>query len=129
MEQTLPQTFLLRELHVYGVSIIIGRRTGKLLYVGVRNKHCHACATEMEADVIVEGFLEAERVHGVRYMKFVGDGDSPMYPALVQNVPVRGYAIGKLECAKHACKCYHGALECLVQENPSYKGSGRLTQK
>ncbi len=87
-------------------------------------------SSEMEADVIVEEFLEAERVHGVRYMKFLGDGDSPVYPALVQNVPVRGHAIGKLECANHACRCYHGVLERLVQENPSsYKGSGRLTQK
>ncbi len=83
----------------------------------------------MEADIIVEGFLEAERVHGVRYMKFVGDGDSSVNPTLVQNVPVWGHAIRKLECANHACKCCCGAFERPVQENPSYKGSGRLTQK
>ena len=84
----------------------------------------------MEADIIVIGFLEAERVHGVRYMKFVCDGDSPVYPALVQNGPVRGNAVRKLECTNHACRCYWGVFECLVQENPSsYKGSGRLTQK
>ena len=77
-----------------GVGIIIGKETGKLLYLGVRNKYCHACAkniprekhtcyknwtassSEMETDIIVEGFMEAERVHGVRYTKFVGDGDS-----------------------------------------------------
>ncbi len=130
-----------------GVGIIIGRRTGKLLYIGVRNEHCHACATsipqdqhvcyknwsksssEMEADIILEGFLEVEKVHGVWYMKFVGDGDSSVYPPLIQNVPVWGPAIKKLECANHACKCYRGALERLVQENPSYKGSGGLTQR
>ncbi len=83
----------------------------------------------MEADLILEGFLEAEKVHGVRYMNFVGDGDSSVYPTLVQNVPVWGQAIKKLECANHACKCYRGALERLVQENSSYKGSGGLTQK
>ena len=27
-----------------GVAIIIGKETGKLLYLGVRNKYCHACA-------------------------------------------------------------------------------------
>ena len=130
-----------------GVGIIIGKKTGQLLYVGVRNKHCHACTTnipqdkhvcyknwnrsssEMEADIILEGFLEAEKVHGVRYMNFVGDGDSSVYPTLVQNVPVWGHDIRKLECANHACKCYRGALERLVQENPSYKGSSGLTQK
>ncbi len=52
----------------------------------------------MEADIILEGFLEAEKVHGVWYMKFVGDGDSSVYPTLIQNVPVWGPAIKKLEC-------------------------------
>ncbi len=68
-------------------------------------------------------------MHGVRYMNFVGDGDSSVYPTLVQNVPVWGQAIKKLECANHACKYYRCALERLVQENSSYKGSGGLTQK
>ncbi len=27
-----------------GVAIIIGKATGKLLYLGVRNKYCAACA-------------------------------------------------------------------------------------
>ncbi len=130
-----------------GVAIIIGKETGKLLYLGVRNKYCHACATgipeenhdcfrnwtasssEMETDIIVDGFLEAERVHGVRYTKFVGDGDSSIYPALISGVPGWGHAIKKLECANHACKCYRGALERLVQDNASYKGSGKLTKK
>ena len=31
--------------------------------------------------------------------------------------------------ANHACKCYRGALEKLVQDNPLYKGSGGLTLK
>ena len=130
-----------------GVGIIIGKETGKLLHIGVRNKFCSACAqkiprdkhacyrnwsqssSEMETDIILEGFLEAERVHGVRYIQFVGDGDSSVHPTLLQNVPGWGHAIKKLECANHACKCYRGALERLVQDNPSYKGSGGLTVK
>ena len=57
-----------------GVAIIIGKETGQLLHIGVRNKFCHACArkipkenhtcyrnwtassSEMEADIILEGF-------------------------------------------------------------------------
>ncbi len=130
-----------------GVAIIIGKETSKLLYIGVRNKYCHACArnispdkhacfrnwdkssSEMETDIILEGFLEAEKVHGVRYIHFIGDGDSSVHPTLIQNVPGWGHAIKKLECANHACKCYRGALERLVQENPSYKGTGGLTLK
>ena len=130
-----------------GVGIILGKATGKLLYIGVRNKYCSACAqniprdkhrcylnwtkssSEMETDIILEGFLEAERVHGVRYTKFVGDGDSSVHPTLLQYVPGWGHTIKKLECANHCCKCYRDALEKLVQDNPSYKGGGGLTLK
>lgn len=81
----------------------------------------------METDIIVEGFAEAERVHGVRYIRFIGDGDSSVYPTLIQRVPGWGHSIKKIECANHCCKCYRSALEKLVQENPSYKGKGGLT--
>ena len=83
----------------------------------------------METDIVLEGFLEAERVHRVRYTQFVGDGDSRVYPTLLTSVPGWGHTIKKIECANHACKCYRGTLEKLVQDNPSYKGSGRLTKK
>ena len=74
-------------------------------------KNWDGSSSEMEMDIILEGFLEAERVHGVRYTRVVGDGDSSVYPTLVQNVPQWGHAIRKVECANHACKCYRGALE------------------
>ncbi len=85
-----------------GVAIIIGKETGKLLHIGVRSKYCTVCtqgipqekharfknweasSSQMETDIIVEGFKEAERVHGVRYTCFVGDGDSSVYPTLLQ---------------------------------------------
>ena len=128
-----------------GVAIIIGKATAKLLHIGVRNKFCTSCAcnipqeqctcfnnwtessSQMQTDVIVEGFMEAERVHGVLYIYFIGDGDSSVFPTLIQRVPW-GHAIKKLECANHVCKCYRGALEKLVQDNPSYKGRGGLTR-
>ena len=83
----------------------------------------------METDIILEGFLEAERVHRVRYTEFIGDGDSSVHPTLIQNVPGWGHAIRKVECANHVCKCYRGALEKLVKTNSSYKESGGLTVK
>ena len=76
-----------------------------------------------------EGFIESERIHGVRYTRFIGDGDSSVHATLLQCVPGWGHAIKKLECANHACKCYRGALEKLVKENSSYKGSGGLTER
>lgn len=130
-----------------GVGIIIGKATGKLLYIGIRNKHCTACtlgipadkhtcyrnweesSSEMEPDIILDGFKKAEETHGVRYLQFVGDGDSAVYPTLIENVPIWGRHIKKVECANHACKCYRSGLEKLVQEKPSYKGRGGLTKK
>ena len=130
-----------------GVGIIIGHATGKLLHNGVRNKYCTACtqgipldqhtcyknwdksSSEMETDIILEGFQQAERVHGVRYKRFVGDGNSSVHPTLIANVSGWGRHIEKLECANHACKCYRSGLEKLVQNKPHYKGRGRLTQR
>ena len=37
----------------------------------------------MEPDIILEGFKQAEEVHAVRYKRFVGDGDSSVYPTLI----------------------------------------------
>lgn len=129
-----------------GVGIIIGLATKKILHISVRNKYCAGCATgsprdehqcyknweesssAMETSAILEGFQEAEKLHGVRYTQFIGDGDSAVYPTLLQEVPW-GRSIKKIECANHACKCYRSGLEKLVQTNPSYKGKGGLTQR
>ena len=73
---------LLMEGHSYnansGVGIILGEATGKLLHIGVQNKFCTSCsrnipkeahdcyknwnaiASEMEVDIIVEGFIKTE---------------------------------------------------------------------
>ena len=132
-----------------GVGIIIGKETGKILYMGIRNKFCSICtranntnspvpdhqcfknwnasSSEMETDIIVKGFQTCEQQHGVRYISFIGDGDSSVYPSLISSIPW-GYAITKIECANHCVKCYRTALEKLVQDKPSYKGRGKLTE-
>ena len=95
-----------------GVAIIIGKETGKLLFLGVRNKYCYICNTSasnkteprphtcyknwdsdslsMESDIILEGFKEAESSHGLRYMRIIGDGDSSVYARIKEEVPVWG---------------------------------------
>jgi hypothetical protein len=37
--------------------------------------------------VILEGFLEAESKHGLRYMRLVGDGESSVFSRIRQEVP------------------------------------------
>ena len=130
-----------------GVAIVIGSETKGILHIGVRNKYCTTCtqgipkekhkrfknweesSSQMQPDILLEAFQQAERVHGVRYMRFIGDGDSSVHSTLIQGVAGWGRHIKKLECANHACKCYRSALEKIVSANPAYKGKGGLTQK
>ena len=123
-----------------GVGIIIGLSTKKLFHLSVQNKYCTACAmgkpqdqhhcfknwdsssSAMETDSILEGFHESERVHGVRYTRFIGDA---VYANLLQGVPGWGRAIKKLECANHVCKCYRSNLEV---DHPDYSGGSYLIQ-
>ena len=90
-----------------GVGIIIVMETGKILYIAVRNKYCAVCnmaaensvpehtcflnwdqsSSAMEPDIILEGFCQSITQHGLRYTRFVGDGDSSVYPTLVRKVP------------------------------------------
>ena len=65
--------------------------------------------------------------HGLRYIQFIGDGDSAIHPTLGSGVPW-GYAIRKLECANHAMKCYRTELENLVHDKPHNKRRGKLTE-
>ncbi|XP_021375757.1 uncharacterized protein LOC110464719 [Mizuhopecten yessoensis] len=133
-----------------GVGIIFGARTGKILHIGVRNKHCYICAlsetrkttppshtcfrnwTEssqaMEADIILDGFLNAEKLYGLRYMRMIADGDSSVFARIQQSVPIWGRHVIKMECSNHVCKCLRSSLEKLVFDKPHYKGSGGLTK-
>lgn len=125
-----------------GVAIIIGKATG--IIIGVRNKHCHACARGIaQKDHVCyknwtaswklmsfwRGFCRLRRCMG-------SDTSNSLAMVTVLSIPLScrtyldgGHAIEKLECANHACKCYRGTLKQLVQSNPSYKGSGGLTMK
>ena len=94
-----------------GVAIILERQIGKLLHIGVRNMYCtaqgvpkqkHNCyenwdhsSSQMETNILLEGFQQAEATHGLRYTQFVGDGDSSVYPSLISGVAGRGRAIKK----------------------------------
>uniref|UniRef100_A0A2S2NH11 Mutator-like transposase domain-containing protein n=1 Tax=Schizaphis graminum TaxID=13262 RepID=A0A2S2NH11_SCHGA len=82
-----------------GVATIIGYKSKKILFIGIRNRYCvicqryknkktenstnHTCfmnwskgATSMEADAIAEGFKKSVEMHGLKYNKLIGDGDS-----------------------------------------------------
>jgi len=110
-----------------GIGAIIGYRTGKILFVGIRNKFCALCdvaerkgvqprahkcyknfdrnasSTSMESDAIAEGFKCSLEIHGLIYKTVVADGDSSVYQAIVDNKPYREHMITvkKIECTNH----------------------------
>ncbi|XP_050549327.1 uncharacterized protein LOC118271403 isoform X2 [Spodoptera frugiperda] len=114
-----------------GMACIIGKETKKCLFLGVRNKYCYTCqyydrrnidikphnccknftgaSTGMESDIIVEGFQKSEETHQLRYLNFIGDGDSSVFANLKEKVSY-GNKIKKIECKNHVIKNYTSAL-------------------
>ncbi|KAK3922399.1 hypothetical protein KUF71_011868 [Frankliniella fusca] len=111
-----------------GSATIIGYRTGKVLFTGVKNKRCsvceyaqrknipeeevrdHACAknysgpsTGMEAELIQEGFKRSVLMHNLRFMKYIGDGDSSVEKMLCKDKQPYGatFPVQKIECKNH----------------------------
>jgi hypothetical protein len=128
-----------------GVAAIIGMRTGKCLFIGVRNKYCCICAraknsgvdpsehlcylnwnstsTAMEADILVEGFLKSEEMHQVRYGRIVADGDSSTYKRIREANPYSTLVVEKIECKNHLLRNLAGRLTDIAQPK---RGQPRL---
>ncbi|KAK5640569.1 hypothetical protein RI129_011380 [Pyrocoelia pectoralis] len=127
-----------------GVACIVGARTGKLLFVGIRNKYCsicdrcssknipspaHSCcknwtgsSTAMESDIIVEGFQQSISMHGLKYTQLVGDGDSSVLKKLCIAKPYgHKVSIKKIECVNHLLRNYCSKLREVCKQRYSSK--------
>ncbi|CAC5417646.1 unnamed protein product [Mytilus coruscus] len=87
---------------------------------GTNNTKEHTCfknwdqnSQSMESDVILQGFLEAERKPGVRYMRVVGDGDSSVFAKIREEVPGWGRSVKKEESENHVSNAT--ALQTLLK--------------
>nr|XP_022909154.1 uncharacterized protein LOC111420407 [Onthophagus taurus] len=114
-----------------GTAVVIGKETVLVLFVGVRNKYCcictraanlrqfpsqHRCfknweasSTGMETDILVEAFNNSISMHGVKYLKMIGDGDSSVYSKIRSNVSY-GMEVDKIECVNHLIKNFGKSL-------------------
>lgn len=126
-----------------GFASIIGIRTAKVVYFGVKNKYCHVCtlsyaricppnkhecninyegpSTGMEATIIVEGFQTCEKL-GARFHQYVGDGDASTYKELREAGIYKNpdIDIEKLECENHLNRNARSKIDEL-SENTTYK--------
>ena len=92
-------------------------------------KNWSGSSTAMEADIIAAGFFrQSEAMHGVRYIKVIGDGDSSVLHTILITIPYGRY-VSKLECANHCVNCYCSHLEQMVKDFPHFKGRGNLSKR
>lgn len=116
--------------------------------MGVRNKYClvctrasnsnitptkHVCfknwddsksSSSMEASIIVEGFKLSENMYGVRYARFIGDGDSNVYKKILEQRPYKDLTVQKVECRNHLYRNFCNKLRD-VTKNRRYFGEHR----
>lgn len=64
----------------------------------------------METDIIAEGFKTSVLVHGLKYLKMVGDGDSSVYRRLLQIKPYGNKLVEKVECRNHLLRNFSSKL-------------------
>lgn len=109
-----------------GAVAIVGYRTNKVLYKGVKNKFCSRCdyylkkgaqppqhhcfknfdanvsSSKMESDAIVEGFQDSLK-HDLIYKTFVADNDSSVWKAILDANPYddQNIVVEKVECSNH----------------------------
>lgn len=107
----------------------MGYKTKKVLYIGVRNKHCSVCqksetqnrppsehvcyknwtgtSTAMEADIIVDGFRQSIKMHNLIYSQIIGDGDSSVIKKIQLSKPYgKDIIVKKIECTNHILRNY-----------------------
>ncbi|XP_022177421.1 uncharacterized protein LOC111038573 [Myzus persicae] len=122
-----------------GVASIIGYRTKKVLFVGIRNRYCvichraasknekpseHRCfmnwnksATGMEADGVVEGFMKSVEMHNLKFNKLIGDGDSSVTKKLLEVLPYGpNVLIEKIECRNHLLRNYCQKIAAIAKK-------------
>lgn len=59
---------------------------------------------KMKVDAIVEMFSRSEKLHGIKYSNYVGDGDSKMFKGITDAQPYDDIIVRKKECITHVQK-------------------------
>ncbi|CAL1285504.1 unnamed protein product, partial [Larinioides sclopetarius] len=55
-------------------------------------------SSAMEADIIVDGFTKSVEMYGVKYARFIGDGDTNVYKKILDSMPYDNLTVEKIEC-------------------------------
>lgn len=145
---------------LFGVSSIIGYYSGKVLDFIVKSSFCKACefwsnkshtveyedwqekhkneclanhegsARKMEVDAMCEMFSRSVERYGVKYVNYIGDGDSKTYSGIINLKPYGdNVIINKKECVGHVQKRMGSRLRECKKKNKHLGGKNKLTGK
>lgn len=140
---------------LFGIFSLISWYTGKIVDIEIKSKFCKACsfwkskedtaefeswkesheihcesnhegsAGKMEVNSATQMFARAEEKNDVKYINYVGDGDSKTFKAIVEQNP----HVLKKECIDHTQKRMGTRLRQLVKKTKGLSGRGKLTGK
>lgn len=137
-----------------GVVTATSLETGKVIDIECLTKYCYGCKTSnadhecvinfsgysggMESEGVLKIFQRSEKNYGVRYVQYLGDGDSKGFMKVVQAKPYGDDTqIEKLECVGHVQKRLGTRLRKLkrdmkgrkLSDGKSLGGRGRLSEE
>ncbi|XP_050065938.1 uncharacterized protein LOC114121144 [Aphis gossypii] len=70
----------------------------------------------MEADGIAEGFVKSFELHGLKFNRLIGDGDSSVSKRLLELLPYgSNQLVKKIECRNHILRNYSTKLSALTK--------------
>ena len=101
----------------------------------IENEQCTANHTgasgNMEVSSIIEMFKRSIVKHGLRYVNYIGDGDSKTYSGILKAKPYgENFVVNKKECVGHVQKRMGTRLRDLVKKTVEEKiVNGKKTQK
>ncbi|GFT07991.1 uncharacterized protein TNCV_3347771 [Trichonephila clavipes] len=97
-----------------GVCALIGADCGKVLDMEVMSSYCKGCdsykgpngsAGGMEVCGMQKIFFRSEQKHGLKYQRYIGDGDSKTFLSIAEKKPYGdSVPIEKIECVDHVQK-------------------------
>ncbi|RVE40146.1 hypothetical protein evm_015204 [Chilo suppressalis] len=122
-----------------GAAAIIGFKTGKVLFMRVKNKYCVVCArsasknqsppihqctknyvgssTSMEQTSIVEGFKTSVTTQlNLIYKTLIADGDASTYKKILESRPYPNVQVQKIEYSNHLLRNYNSKLMHLQKD-------------
>ena len=86
-------------------------------------KNWNGSSSGMEADIIVEGFSKSIELYGVKFARFIGDGDSNVYKKILDSRPYIETTVEKVECKNHLLRNMCNKIKDMVK-NPKF---GKVT--